>query len=46
MSYKVIIPARLGSTRLPGKPLKEINGKTLIQKVFKKKKKVKLNLYT
>lgn len=33
MSYKVLIPARLGSTRLPGKPLKEIEGKTLIQRV-------------
>ena len=33
MNYKVLIPARLGSTRLPGKPLKEIEGKTLIQRV-------------
>ena len=33
MSFKVLIPARLGSTRLPGKPLKEIEGKTLIQRV-------------
>ena len=41
MSYKVIIPARLGSTRLPGKPLKEINGKTLIQRVVNQAKKSK-----
>ena len=33
MSYRVIIPARLGSTRLPGKPLKDIYGKTLLQRV-------------
>ena len=39
MNYKVIIPARLGSTRLPGKPLKEINGKTLIQRVVDQVKK-------
>ena len=41
MSYKVIIPARLGSKRLPGKPLKEINGKTLIQRVVNQAKKSK-----
>ncbi len=29
-----IIPARYGSTRLPGKPLININGKTMIQRVF------------
>ena len=30
----IVIPARFGSTRLPGKPLIEINGKPLIQWVF------------
>jgi 3-deoxy-manno-octulosonate cytidylyltransferase (CMP-KDO synthetase) len=29
-----IIPARYGSTRMPGKPLVEINGKTMIQRVY------------
>ena len=30
----VLIPARLKSTRLPNKPLVDINGKTLIQRVY------------
>ena len=29
-----IIPARFGSTRFPGKPLADINGKTMIQRVY------------
>jgi 3-deoxy-manno-octulosonate cytidylyltransferase (CMP-KDO synthetase) len=29
-----IVPARFGSTRFPGKPLAEINGKTMIQRVY------------
>ena len=29
-----VIPARWGSTRLPGKPLADINGKTMIQWVY------------
>ena len=29
-----IIPARYGSTRFPGKPLVDINGKTMIQRVY------------
>ncbi len=29
-----IIPARYGSTRFPGKPLIDINGKTMIQRVY------------
>ena len=29
----IIIPARMGSSRFPGKPLKKINGKTMIQMI-------------
>lgn len=36
MKTAVIIPARLGSTRLPGKVLKDINGKPLIQWVYER----------
>ena len=36
MTFKVYIPARYGSTRLPGKPLLEVNGKPLIQHVFER----------
>jgi 3-deoxy-manno-octulosonate cytidylyltransferase (CMP-KDO synthetase) len=34
MSYTVVIPARYGSTRLPGKPLLDIGGKPMIQRVW------------
>ena len=34
MSYTVVIPARHGSTRLPGKPLLDIAGKTMVQRVW------------
>jgi 3-deoxy-manno-octulosonate cytidylyltransferase (CMP-KDO synthetase) len=34
MSFKVIIPARYQSTRLPGKPLLDIAGKPMIQRVY------------
>lgn len=34
MSYTVVIPARYGSTRLPGKPLLEIAGKPMVQHVW------------
>jgi 3-deoxy-manno-octulosonate cytidylyltransferase (CMP-KDO synthetase) len=34
MAYTVVIPARYGSTRLPGKPLLEIQGKPMIQLVW------------
>lgn len=34
MSYTVIIPARYGSSRLPGKPLRDIAGKPMIQRVY------------
>lgn len=32
--FRVIIPARFASTRLPGKPLLDISGKTMIQRVY------------
>jgi 3-deoxy-manno-octulosonate cytidylyltransferase (CMP-KDO synthetase) len=32
--YKVVIPARYASTRLPGKPLRELLGKPMLQYVF------------
>lgn len=34
MKVLAIIPARYGSTRFPGKPLIDISGKTLIQRVY------------
>src|ERR1700749_1591191 len=34
-----IIPARYASTRFPGKPLVDIAGKTMIQRVFEQAKK-------
>jgi len=34
MGFVVCIPARFGSSRLPGKPLVDINGKTLIEHVY------------
>lgn len=36
MSFTVIIPARFGSTRLPGKPLIDIQGKPMIQHVMER----------
>lgn len=33
MSYLVVIPSRFASTRLPGKPLADIAGKTMVQRV-------------
>ena len=34
MDFSVIIPARYASTRLPGKPLRDIGGKSMIQRVY------------
>jgi len=34
MSYTVVIPARFGSTRLPGKPLLDIGGVPMVQRVW------------
>ncbi len=36
MRFIVIIPARVGASRLPGKPLREIAGKPLIQHVYER----------
>ncbi|WP_020679733.1 3-deoxy-manno-octulosonate cytidylyltransferase [Marinobacterium rhizophilum] len=36
MSFTVIIPARFGSTRFPGKPLADIAGKPMIQHVYER----------
>lgn len=36
MTFKVYIPARYGSTRLPGKPLLPIAGKPLLQHVYER----------
>lgn len=33
MSFIAVIPARYASTRLPGKPLSDIGGKTMVQRV-------------
>ena len=34
MTFKVVIPARYASTRLPGKPLLDIGGRPMIQWVI------------
>src|SRR6185295_11236224 len=34
LAIVAIIPARFGATRLPGKPLADIHGKTLIERVW------------
>lgn len=34
--FAVVIPARYASTRLPGKPLRDINGKTMLQHVYER----------
>ncbi|WP_439108026.1 3-deoxy-manno-octulosonate cytidylyltransferase [Congregibacter sp.] len=38
MSFVVVIPARYASTRLPGKPLSMIAGKTMLQHVWERAK--------
>ncbi len=42
MKILLLIPARMGSSRFPGKPLKKINGKPMIQHVYENVKKNKL----
>ena len=39
MSFRIIIPARFASTRLPGKPLRDICGKPMIAHVIEQAKK-------
>ena len=41
MKTSIIIPARYASTRLPGKPLIKIGGKSIIQWVYEKAKQAK-----
>ncbi|MBO9483091.1 3-deoxy-manno-octulosonate cytidylyltransferase [Salinisphaera sp. G21_0] len=36
MTCKIVIPARYGSSRLPGKPLLDIAGKPMVQHVFER----------
>lgn len=36
MNFKIVIPARFGSSRLPGKPLLEIAGKPMIWHVYQR----------
>lgn len=35
-NFVVVIPSRYASTRLPGKPLRDINGKPMLQHVFER----------
>src|SRR5438874_12673022 len=42
MAVVAIIPARYGSTRLPGKPLAEIGGKPMIQHVYESTSKARV----
>jgi len=39
MDFTVVIPARFASTRLPGKPLKDIAGMSMIQRVYQQAQK-------
>jgi len=41
--YNIVIPARYASTRFPGKPLIEINGKTMLEHVYDVAKKSNAN---
>ena len=36
IDFVVVIPSRYASTRLPGKPLREINGKPMLQHVYER----------
>ena len=44
MSFVVIIPARFASTRLPGKPLQDINGKPMIVHVHMDNHRLTINV--
>lgn len=41
MKFACVIPARYASTRLPGKPLADIAGKPMIQRVYEQVAKAK-----
>ena len=43
--FYIIIPSRIGSTRLKNKPLINLNGETLIQRVFKNAAEVSTNTF-
>ncbi len=43
MKYTVVIPARYASSRLPAKPLKDIGGKTMIERVYMQAQKSQAN---
>jgi 3-deoxy-manno-octulosonate cytidylyltransferase (CMP-KDO synthetase) len=45
LKFVVIIPARFASTRFPGKPLAEIGGKTMIQRVYEQALKIVVDVY-
>lgn len=45
MNFVGIIPARYGSTRLEGKPIVDINGKSMIQRVYEQTLKALDNVY-
>ncbi len=45
MHFVGIIPARFASTRFPGKPLVDIGGKTMIQRVYEQVSKVLSEVY-
>jgi len=45
MNYVGIIPARYASTRFPGKPLADINGKSMIQRVYEQASKALIHVY-
>ena len=40
MKYIIVIPARYNSSRLPGKPLLELKGKSMLQRVYEKCKSI------
>ena len=44
-SIYILIPSRIGSTRIKNKPLVDINGETLIQRVFKNALSISPNTY-
>lgn len=46
MQFGCIVPARYGSTRLPGKPLADIAGKPMIQRVYERVSQATKTMYT